>query len=160
MSKKQQIIYYDDEQNDEFSKAKIKAKRIDGNYKYVRDGFFARIYSFFMYRIIFMPISYLYLKIKKRLFYLCKPHRRRRRSIRSHNGSISEKRIRCGACRQCFYACARQNNAVHRCAAAARRRKGDEKFSCCNRKALQAKCCNFHLHRGSYLACVHVSKKL
>ncbi len=64
MSKKQQIIYYDDEQNDEFSKAKINAKRIDGNYKYVRDGFFARIYSFFMYRIIFMPISYLYLKIK------------------------------------------------------------------------------------------------
>ena len=49
MSKKQQIIYYDDEQNDEFSKAKIKAKRIDGNYKYVRDGFFcANLFVFYV----------------------------------------------------------------------------------------------------------------
>ena len=58
------IIYYEDELNDEFSEAKIEAKRIDGKYRYVRDGFFAKIYSFFMYRIIFMPFSFLYMKIK------------------------------------------------------------------------------------------------
>lgn len=58
------IVYYEDELNDEFSKAKIEAKRIDGKYRYIRDGFFARIYSFFMYRLVFMPFSFLYMKIK------------------------------------------------------------------------------------------------
>lgn len=62
--KKQKIIYYDDELNDEFSSAKIKAKKIDGSYKYERDGFFAKIFSFVIYRLMFMPISYLIIKLK------------------------------------------------------------------------------------------------
>lgn len=64
MSKKQRIIYYDDELNDEFSSAVITPKKIDGSYRYVRDGFFEKLYSFFMYRIIAQPLSWLFLKIK------------------------------------------------------------------------------------------------
>lgn len=61
---KQKIIYYTDELNDEFSTAVIEAKKIDGKYRYVRDGFFARVFSFIIYRLLFMPISYLIIKIK------------------------------------------------------------------------------------------------
>jgi len=62
--KKTKTIYYSDEQNDEFSSAKIKTKKIDGAYSYVREGFFAKAFSFFMYRLVFMPLSYLYMKIR------------------------------------------------------------------------------------------------
>lgn len=61
---KRKIVYYDDELNDEFSSAVIKAKKIDGGYKYERDGFFAKIFSFIIYRLIFMPASYLIIKLK------------------------------------------------------------------------------------------------
>lgn len=64
MKGKQKIIYYTDELNDEFSKAVIKAKKIDGSYKYIRENFFQKIYSFIMYRLLFMPFSYIALKIK------------------------------------------------------------------------------------------------
>ena len=62
--KDKKTVYYTDEQNDEFSSAKITPGKIDGSYRYVRDGFFARIFSFIMYRLIFMPWSFVYLKIK------------------------------------------------------------------------------------------------
>ena len=64
MTKKQKIIYYRDELNDEFSSAVISPKKIDGNYRYVRDNFFERVYSFIMYRIIAQPLSWFFLKIK------------------------------------------------------------------------------------------------
>ena len=34
MKKEKQVIYYEDELNDEFSKAKIVPRKIDENYKY------------------------------------------------------------------------------------------------------------------------------
>ena len=37
MHEKQQVIYYRDELNDEFSDGHIDAKKIDGNYRYIRD---------------------------------------------------------------------------------------------------------------------------
>ena len=61
---KQKVIYYKDEHNDEFSKAVIKAKKIDKNYRYIRDGFFEKAASFFLYRIVAMPLARLFLKIK------------------------------------------------------------------------------------------------
>ena len=64
MAKKQKTIYYRDELNDEFSSAVITPKKIDANYRYVRDGFFERAYAFFMYRIVAQPLSWLFLKIK------------------------------------------------------------------------------------------------
>ncbi len=59
------IVYYTDEHNDEFSTAKITPKKIDGGYKYIRDkGFFGRLAAFFLYRVIAVPLAYVYLKIK------------------------------------------------------------------------------------------------
>ena len=40
MKKEQQVIYYKDELNDEFSKAKIKTKVIDEKYKYINNNLF------------------------------------------------------------------------------------------------------------------------
>ena len=59
MKLKNRIIYYEDERNDEFSKAKIKARPIDGSYKYVR----SRFWSFILYRIVATPLAFLYTKL-------------------------------------------------------------------------------------------------
>lgn len=53
---KQQIIYYSDELNDEFSKIKITPKRIDGNWDYGGDLKWS-ILSFFWYKMVFRPIA-------------------------------------------------------------------------------------------------------
>lgn len=57
------VIYYEDERNDEFSRTEIEPKRIDGKYKYIREGFFGSIVHFFLYRIVFFPIAFFYTKI-------------------------------------------------------------------------------------------------
>ena len=62
--KYREIIYYSDEENDEFSRAKITPKRIDGNYKYLREGAFSKIAHFFLYRIVFAPIAFFYTKLR------------------------------------------------------------------------------------------------
>ena len=62
--KEKQIIYYNDELNDEFSTAKIIPKRIDANYKYIRDSLIGKFLHFFFYRVIATPLAFLYLKIK------------------------------------------------------------------------------------------------
>ena len=62
--KKQRIIYYTDELCDEFSKAKITAKKIDGTYVYCHDSVFKRITHFFWYRIIAAPLAFVYTKRK------------------------------------------------------------------------------------------------
>lgn len=60
MKLEKRIIYYTDERNDEFSAAKIKARPIDGSYRYVR----SRALSFFLYRIVATPLAFLYVKVK------------------------------------------------------------------------------------------------
>ena len=60
MKLKKRIIYYRDEMNDEFSSAKITARPIDGNYRYVR----SRFLSFIPYRIVATPLAFLYVKCK------------------------------------------------------------------------------------------------
>ena len=40
MKKKEKVIYYNDELNDEFAGDSIVAKKIDANYVYLRDSFF------------------------------------------------------------------------------------------------------------------------
>ena len=61
--KKQQIIYYKDELNDEFSKAKIKPRIINEKYNYSKNPIWD-FCSIIMQNIISMPIKYLYAKIK------------------------------------------------------------------------------------------------
>lgn len=64
MKQKNRTIYYTDELNDNFSKAKINPKKIDKNYKYLHNNIFWNFGRFFFYRIIVMPIAFLYGKLK------------------------------------------------------------------------------------------------
>lgn len=57
------VIYYTDELNDEFSTAEITAKPIGEDYKYINDSLLKRFTHFFWYRIVAMPIAFLYPKI-------------------------------------------------------------------------------------------------
>lgn len=67
-----EIIYYKDELNDEFSKAKITPRRIDENYKYIHKNPVWNICAFILQNILSMPIKYLYAKIKFRIKYVGK----------------------------------------------------------------------------------------
>lgn len=59
---RREVIYYEDELNDEFSTAVIEARRIDETYIYDRPGFIRKCTRFFWYRIIFTPIAFFYVK--------------------------------------------------------------------------------------------------
>ncbi|MBQ8849439.1 MAG: hypothetical protein IJ011_03785 [Clostridia bacterium] len=60
---KRKVIYYSDECNDEFSVAEITAKKIDGSYEYYREKPWQRLARFFAYRMIAIPIAYIYPKL-------------------------------------------------------------------------------------------------
>jgi 1-acyl-sn-glycerol-3-phosphate acyltransferase len=61
---REKIIYYEDELTDEFSKAAITAKKIDGSYRYIRTGFGERCKHIVSYRVAAEPLAWLYLKIR------------------------------------------------------------------------------------------------
>ena len=64
MHKKQKVVYYRDELNDEFSDGHIDAKKIDGNYCYIRDDSpIGKVLHIFWYRIIATPLAWLYMKL-------------------------------------------------------------------------------------------------
>ncbi|WP_075717838.1 lysophospholipid acyltransferase family protein [Roseburia sp. 499] len=63
MEKEQKVIYYSDELNDEFSGDNIVTKRIDGEYRYTRNRVLDKICHIFFYRIIAIPLAFLYMKI-------------------------------------------------------------------------------------------------
>lgn len=65
------IIYYEDELNDEFSGAEIKARVIDENYKYIHKNVFWNISSFLVNFILFF-VKRIYLKIKFKIKYIGK----------------------------------------------------------------------------------------
>lgn len=69
--KTKEVIYYRDELNDEFSKAKIVPREIDENYKYLHHRLWD-FASFCMQNFLSMPIKILYSKIKFRLKYVGK----------------------------------------------------------------------------------------
>lgn len=60
---KRKVIYYSDELNDEFSVAQIDAVSIDGNYQYGTSRFFWKAKRFFLYRIVALPIAFIYMKL-------------------------------------------------------------------------------------------------
>lgn len=62
--KKEKIIYYEDELNDEFSDAKITPKKIDEHYHYLHKTIFGSIFHAFLYRCVLIPFAFFYLKIK------------------------------------------------------------------------------------------------
>lgn len=63
MKKEQRVIYYSDELNDEFSGDNIVPKRIDGDYRYIRNGTLGKIAHIFFYRMIATPLAFLYMKL-------------------------------------------------------------------------------------------------
>ncbi|HJJ05033.1 MAG TPA: 1-acyl-sn-glycerol-3-phosphate acyltransferase [Clostridiaceae bacterium] len=69
---KKKTIYYKDELNDEFSKAKITPRKIDENYVYIHKNPFWNITSYILQNILSMPIKILYSKIKFRIKYVGK----------------------------------------------------------------------------------------
>lgn len=69
--KTKETIYYKDELNDEFSKAKIVPRVIDENYKYIHYKLWD-FASIFMQNFLSMPIKILYSKIKFRIKYVGK----------------------------------------------------------------------------------------
>lgn len=60
---KQQITYYTDELNDEFSTAVITPKKIDRTYQYIYTSKWKKFTHFFWYRVVATPIALLYLKL-------------------------------------------------------------------------------------------------
>ena len=65
------IIYYKDELNDEFSKAKIIPRKIDETYKYIHKNPLWFILAF-LFNLIALPIKFIYPKIKFRIKYIGK----------------------------------------------------------------------------------------
>lgn len=72
MNNNRKIIYYKDELNDEFSKAKIKPRVINENYKYIHKNPLWNIASFVTQNILLVPIRILYAKIKFKVEYIGK----------------------------------------------------------------------------------------
>ena len=72
MKKEKRIIYYQDELNDEFSKAKITPRIIDENYIYEHKSFWWNFASFVLQNIVSMPIKIIYGKVKLRIKYIGK----------------------------------------------------------------------------------------
>ena len=64
--KTQKVIYYSDELNDEFSGTSKNNYKVTEKYKYIKKGYIYNIISFIFYRIILMPIAFIYAKIIKR----------------------------------------------------------------------------------------------
>ncbi len=70
MKQKEDIIYYSDELNDEFSTAKIIPRVIDENYKYEHKAVIWNITAWIVQNIISVPIKILYAKIKFKIKYI------------------------------------------------------------------------------------------
>ncbi|NLB49379.1 MAG: hypothetical protein GX807_00965 [Erysipelotrichia bacterium] len=60
---KKKIIYYRDELNDDFASAKVEAKHLPDNFKYIRKNVFYRIGSFFAYFVFAKPLIWMIMKI-------------------------------------------------------------------------------------------------
>lgn len=56
-------IYYTDERNDEFANDNIEAKKIDESYVYVDESRRWKLLRFLSYRLVAMPIAFLYCKL-------------------------------------------------------------------------------------------------
>lgn len=61
------VYYYSDELHDDFAEKSIEPIKIDENYKYVHKNVFWKIASFFVYRIIALPIAFVYSKCVHKL---------------------------------------------------------------------------------------------
>ena len=70
--KQEEIIYYKDELNEEFSTAKIVPRKIDENYKYIHKSVIWNAIAFLLQNVLSVPIKFLYAKIKFKIKYVGK----------------------------------------------------------------------------------------
>ena len=63
---KDKVIYYRDELNDEFAGVTRETIKIDGDYQYIKKNSIWNLTSFFVHRVIMIPVAWLYTKIKFR----------------------------------------------------------------------------------------------
>ena len=70
--KEQEIYYYSDELNDEFSGSHITPRVIDEKYKYLHKNIFWNLAHFFLHNVLSVPIKVLYAKLKFRIKYIGK----------------------------------------------------------------------------------------
>ena len=63
MKKKEKIIYYQDELNDDFSGLSIHTRPLGEGYRYIRNGRIFRIFEFLFYYGIMIPVVYLLQKL-------------------------------------------------------------------------------------------------
>ena len=54
--KKTKIIYYTDELNDDFAGTNIKQKKVDSNFKFINKNIFKRMFAFFFFFAIAVPV--------------------------------------------------------------------------------------------------------
>ncbi len=64
MKKYSKVIYYQDEQNDDFAGFEEKDITIDGDFKYINNSVPYKILEFLAYRTVMTPFCYLYGKVK------------------------------------------------------------------------------------------------
>ena len=60
----EKIVYYTDELSDEFSPTQLGTVKIGDDYCYIKRGVWKKFTHFFWYRIVAMPLAFLYTKIK------------------------------------------------------------------------------------------------
>ena len=70
--KEQEIYYYSDELNDEFSGSHITPRVIDEKYKYLHKNIFWNLAHFLVQNVLSVPIKVLYAKLKFRVNYIGK----------------------------------------------------------------------------------------
>ena len=70
--KEQEIYYYSDELNDEFSGSHITPRVIDEKYKYMHKNIFWNLAHFLVQNVLSVPIKVLYAKLKFRIKYIGK----------------------------------------------------------------------------------------
>lgn len=63
MGSEPKVIYYKDELKDEFAGDEIKARKIDGSYRYLREDIRGKISHVFWYRMIATPLAWCYMKL-------------------------------------------------------------------------------------------------
>ena len=61
---KQKVIYYQDELNDEFAGVVRNTIKIDNDYEYIKKSSLWNLTSFFVHRIIMIPVAFIYTKLK------------------------------------------------------------------------------------------------
>ena len=67
---KQEVFYYNDELNDDFSDSKIEPRIIDSTYKYEHKNIFWNLSTYLVQNVISLPVKFIYAKLKFRIKYI------------------------------------------------------------------------------------------